>query len=151
MIKMIFEKMKEDNLTLAAAESITGGRFTAELVSRPGASKVVKGSFVCYTNDFKYDILGVSKDIEIVSEEMAIELAKSAMEKAKSSIGISFTGNASPNGMEDKERGLSWVAVTNGTDTETFEFKSNKLSRIEVIEDTVNFGLEKILNFLRKN
>ncbi len=107
MVKELFNILKQNNLTIASAESITGGAFSSLVVKEAGASEFLKGAFVCYTNEYKYNVLGVSKDIEIVSEQMAIELAESTKEKANSSIAISFTGNSSPNGIEGKLQGLT--------------------------------------------
>ncbi len=148
MIKKLFETLKQNNLTISSAESITGGRFSSLLVNEEGASKVLKGAFVCYTNEYKYNVLGVSKDIEIVSEEMAIELAINARVKANSSISISFTGNSSPDGIEGKEKGMTWIAVTDGTRTETLQFISDEESREKIILDTALKGAEVILEFI---
>ncbi len=148
MVKELFNILKENNLTIASAESITGGRFSSLIVEEAGASEFLKGAFICYTNEYKYDVLGVSKDIEIVSEQMAIELAESARIKADSSIAISFTGNSSPNGIEGKQQGLTWIAITNGNKTETFEYVSEANTRKEIIEDTAINGIKIILNFL---
>lgn len=151
MFDKLFNKLKQENLTISSAESITGGRFSSLLVNIPGASEVLKGAFVCYTNEYKYNVLGVSKDIEIVSEQMAIELAQSARLKANSDIAISFTGNSSSDGIEGKAKGLTWIAVTDGCCTQTFEYTSTKTSREEIILDTAIKGAEIILNFLGQN
>ncbi len=151
MVKKIFELLKQNNLTISSAESITGGRFSNLIVNEPGASEFFKGAFVCYTNEYKYNVLGVSKDIEIVSEEMAIQLAKAAREKANSSIAISFTGNSSANGIENKEKGMAWIAVTNGENFETFQYFSQGSTREEIINDVSANGLVIILNFLIKS
>ncbi len=151
MIKELFNTLKENNLTISSAESITGGRFSSLLVKEQGASEFLKGAFVCYTNEYKYNVLGVDKDIEIVSEEMAIQLAENARVKANSSIAISFTGNSSPDGIEGKEQGLTWIAITDGKRIETIEYTSTKEDRASIIEDTAEAGIKFILNFLGKN
>ncbi len=150
MVKELFKQLENKNLTISSAESITGGRFSSLIVQESGASKYLKGAFVCYTNEYKYNVLGVSKDIEIVSKEMSIELATNARLKANSSIAISFTGNSSPNGIEGKSQGLTWITVTNGKDLETVEYVSTKNTRIEIIEDTAKAGIEIICKFLGK-
>ncbi len=148
MVKELFELLKQNNLTISSAESITGGRFSHLIVEESGASEFLKGAFVCYTNEYKYNVLEVSKDIEIVSEEMAIQLAASARKKANSSIAISFTGNSSPDGIEGKLQGLAWIAVTNGEVTETIEFVSDKTTRQEIIDDVAKNGIQIILKFI---
>lgn len=148
MIRKIFEILKTNGQTLCSAESITGGKFSSTLISRPGASEIFNGGFICYSPEFKYNVLEVSKEIDIISEEMAIELAKSSLKKTNSDFAISFTGNASPNGIENQEKGLSWMAITDGEESKTLKFYSEKQSRIEIIEDTVEKGIEFIFNFL---
>ncbi len=150
MVKELFEILEQNNLTISSAESITGGRFSNLIVNEKGASKYHKGAFVCYTNEYKYNVLGVSKDIEIVSKEMAIELAIEARKKANSSIAISFTGNSSSNGIEGKEKGMAWMTVTDGENFITEQYFSNAGSREEIIDDVAQNGLTIILKFLRK-
>lgn len=150
MIKELFRLLDKHNMTISSAESITGGRFSSLIVKEAGASKYLKGAFVCYTNEYKYNVLEVSKDIEIVSKQMSIELVESAKAKANSSIAISFTGNSSPDGIEGKQQGLTWISITDGNTTESIEYISTKNTREEIIEDTANFGIEIICKFLRK-
>ncbi len=150
MINKLFDTLHMYNLTISSAESITGGRFSSLLVNVPGASNYLKGGFVCYTEDFKYDVLKVSRDIEIVSKEMAMELAWASKDLSGSSIAIAFTGNASESGIEGKPKGLSYIAVTDGRRTEVVEFQSRKEDREEIIEDTAIEGVRIILNFLSK-
>ncbi len=150
MVKELFNKLKQNNLTISSAESITGGRFSNLIVNESGASEFLKGAFVCYTNEYKYNVLGVSKDIEIVSKEMAIELAESAREKANSSIAISFTGNSSSDGLEGKQRGLVWIGITNGDVTNAIEYISEENTREEIINDVAKAGIKIILRFLEE-
>ncbi len=104
MVKELFELLKKNNLTLVAVESITGGKFSNLLVNEEGASSFFKGSFICYSNKFKYDILKVSKDIDVVSFEMAKQLAFNSRKLMNSNLAISFTGNSSENGIENKKK-----------------------------------------------
>ncbi len=151
MIEKLFNKLIKNKLTISAAESITGGKFSSLLTGVSGASNILQGSFICYSNEFKFNILDVSKNIDVISEQMAIELAQQTRIKANSNIAISFTGNASENGQENKPKGLSYISITNGDITEVTQFKSIETDRERIIEDTVIFGIQFILNFLEKN
>lgn len=151
MVNELFSKLKDHKLTISSAESITGGTFASTLVKVQGASEYLKGSFVCYTNEYKYNVLEVSKDIEIVSPEMAKELAINSRIKANSSISISFTGNASPKGIEGKQEGLTYIGISNGDITETYEYVSVANSREDIIIDTANEGIKLILKFIENN
>ncbi len=110
--KLLIEK----NLTIASAESCTGGLVASKLISYPGISKVYKEGFITYSNEAKINTLGVKKEIiekhGAVSEETAKEMAKCASLKSKSDIGISTTGIAGPGGgTQDKPVGLVYICV----------------------------------------
>ena len=87
-------------LTLAVAESLTGGRLADALVSIPGASRVFAGGAVCYQTQTKSTILGVNphtiNQYSVVSEEVALEMAVGAATKFGADCAISTTGVAGP-------------------------------------------------------
>ena len=94
--------MGEKGLTLALAESCTAG-LIAELIGRvSGASRVLWGSFVCYSPDAKQKMLGIDgpflKRYGLVSRETACEMAVRALETAGVSIAAAVTGVAGPFG-----------------------------------------------------
>ena len=92
--------LQEKQMTIAAAESLTGGMFQKELTAIPGAGNLLKGGVVCYTPEVKQNILKVKQEtIEthgVVSGQCAKELADNVAEIMNSDIGISFTGVAGP-------------------------------------------------------
>jgi len=102
-------------LTLATAESCTGGLVASEIVSVPGSSAYFLGSIVAYSNEAKVNLLGVSeetlKKFGAVSEQTALEMAKGALERFKSSVAISTTGIAGPGGGGQKPVGLTYFAL----------------------------------------
>lgn len=110
-------KLLCDNmLTVATAESCTGGLVSAKLISYPGISEVLNESIVTYSNEAKEKYLGVKHETlrkyGAVSEEVAKEMAIGISKAAKSQIGISTTGIAGPGGgTEEKPVGLVYVAV----------------------------------------
>jgi nicotinamide-nucleotide amidase len=107
--------VKEKNLSIAAAESLTGGLFQQELTSFPGASSVIKGGVVCYTNQVKHKVLNVKEEtIEkygVVSSECAKELAENVSSLISTDIGISFTGVAGPGELEGKPVGTVFIGI----------------------------------------
>lgn len=151
MISELFILLKKHNLKISSAESITGGTFSSLIVNEPGASNYFLGGFICYSNEFKYDILNVDKNIEIVSIEMAQQLAVNSRIKTNANISISFTGNASINGIENKQQGLSYVAISNKNEVVVLEYKSNSKEREQIIVDTAQAGLNFLINFIRQN
>ncbi|MFE8699151.1 competence/damage-inducible protein A [Cytobacillus sp. FJAT-54145] len=115
LMKVLVEKLKESNLTISCAESLTGGLFQQELTSIPGTSEVLKGGIVCYTNEVKKQILKVKREtIEekgVVSSECAAELAQNVSEILQSDIGISFTGVAGPSELEGQPVGTVFIGI----------------------------------------
>ncbi|MFZ4454220.1 competence/damage-inducible protein A [Salibacterium aidingense] len=109
-------RMFTDNgLTIAAAESITGGWFSKALVDIPGASGILEGAVTVYTEQAKTKVLGVDADViahhGAVSSECAEQMAEKVRRMYGSTIGISFTGTAGPGSIEGKEPGTVWIGV----------------------------------------
>ena len=106
---MISEAVKNllisTNLTLAAAESCTGGMVSEIITSVPGASKYFLASCVTYSYDSKTNLIGVSKETLMqhgaVSIETAAEMASGIRKVTGADIGISTTGIAGPDGGTD--------------------------------------------------
>lgn len=110
------KSLKERNLTITAAESLTGGLFQQEITSIPGASSVFKGGVVCYSNDVKQQVLQVKQETlekhGAVSEQCAQELAENAARIFATDIGISFTGVAGPDDLEGKPVGTVYIGIS---------------------------------------
>ncbi|MEH7440881.1 competence/damage-inducible protein A [Bacillus sp. JJ1122] len=108
--------LKEKDLTLTAAESLTGGMFQQELTSIPGVSRIFKGGIVCYSNEAKIGLVNVPpKTIETfgaVSSECAKELAVNAALLLNADIGISFTGVAGPDELEGRPAGTVYIGIS---------------------------------------
>ncbi|MDR2482285.1 MAG: CinA family protein [Treponema sp.] len=89
-------------LTVAAAESCTGGRIADCLARIPGASRVLWGSFVCYSIEAKDRMLGIPPDTAArfgaVSREIALAMARAALEQSGADMAVSATGLAGPEG-----------------------------------------------------
>ena len=114
--------LKEKNLTLASAESCTGGLVGKLLTDVPGASAVYLGGIISYTNEVKINILGVSEaTIEKyteVSVQTATEMAECVRKKFSSDIGVSVTGFAGPGGgTENDPVGTVYIAVATAENT----------------------------------
>ena len=114
--KIVADKLKEQNLTVATAESCTAGMLSAKLTNLSGSSQYFNGGVVCYSNALKRDVVGVDSDLldkhGAVSEEVASELASKIAKKLKSDIGIGITGIAGPKGgTEKKPVGLIFVGI----------------------------------------
>lgn len=98
----LLELCKKKKLTLATAESCTGGLVAAALSEIPGSSLVLDRGFVTYSNEAKQQMLGVTPaTIDVygaVSKECAEEMAKGALAHAQVDLAVSITGIAGPTG-----------------------------------------------------
>lgn len=96
----VLNKCVKNGLTIAFAESMTGGSACYELIKNPGASKVVKGGMTLYQKEIKSLWLNIDSQIidamGLVSQELSDLLAYRIHQQALSSIGIGITGNAGP-------------------------------------------------------
>lgn len=113
---VLSEMLVNKNLTIATAESCTGGMIASRLINYPGISSVFMEGVVTYTNEAKISRLGVKKETldkyGAVSSEVAAEMAQGIARTAGVSIGISTTGIAGPGGgSEEKPVGLVYVGL----------------------------------------
>ena len=107
--------LKARQVTVATAESMTGGSLAARLTAHPGSSAFFVGSAVVYTEAAKRDVLGVSRATldgpGVVSEECAREMARGARRLFGANLGVSLTGVAGPEEHGDKPPGTVWVGL----------------------------------------
>ena len=115
-------------LTIATAESCTGGLVGAAITAEPGASDVYLGGFVTYSNALKRALLGVPaaalEAFGAVSEEVAEEMARGARQASGADLAVSVTGIAGPGGSQHKPEGrvCFGLAQAEGIRAETVEF-----------------------------
>lgn len=138
--------LKSNNKTICTAESVTGGKIAASLVSVPGSSSYFKGSMVAYTSEIKQQLLDVKKEtidrFTLVSEEVAQEMAINARKKFATDYAIAVTGNAGPTtDNNDKSVGLVYIAIASELGITCHEFNFGQ-PREKVINRTVNKSLE---------
>jgi nicotinamide-nucleotide amidase len=153
LMNELFKELQSRGLTIACAESLTGGMFQQELTAIPGSSAVLKGGVVCYTNEVKEKVLGVKKETlennGAVSEECARELAENVASLLNADIGISFTGVAGPGSAEGKPVGTVYIGVfIKGfpVNVETFAFAgSREGNRVR----SVKYGCFSLINSLK--
>lgn len=98
--KYIVKKLKNNDFTISALESCTGGAFMSAITDIEGSSKVTEGGYVVYSDEQKKKV-GVSSEIidkyTVYSEECALEMAMVAKEKFNSTIGVGITGTIEDN------------------------------------------------------
>ena len=115
--RAVVEKLKEKGITVAAAESCTGGLIAKRLTDISGSSEVFLGGCVTYTNAAKVKLVGVSENtlsqFDAVSEQTAKEMAVGARKVLGADIGVSTTGVAGPTGgSEDAPVGTVYIGIS---------------------------------------
>jgi nicotinamide-nucleotide amidase len=146
--------LTENKLTLATAESCTGGKIAATLTSVSGASNYFKGSVVSYATSAKISILGVSKaTIErhsVVSAEVATQMALGLQKMMQVDYAIATTGNAGPaKGDSAAEVGIVFIAIATPDSVFVEEFNFGQ-PREKVIDRTVGKSLELLYKEILK-
>jgi nicotinamide-nucleotide amidase len=97
-------------LTLAVAESLTGGLMASRLVEAPGASSFFTGGVVAYDSRIKFEVLGVPEG-PVVSEECAMAMAEGVRTHLGAGVGVATTGVAGPEEMEGQRPGTVWLGL----------------------------------------
>jgi nicotinamide-nucleotide amidase len=150
----IGELLVEKSLTIATAESCTGGLLAGRLINYPGISSAFLEGFVTYSNEAKINRLGVKEETlqkyGAVSEETAREMVEGLVKTAGTDIGISVTGIAGPGGGSiEKPVGLVYVgfSVKGNCFVRKFNFTG---TREQVREQTVCNALEILRAELNK-
>ena len=112
---VVGELLHERGLSVACAESLTGGGLTERIVHVPESSRYFAGGVVAYSEEAKREVLGVSKEAlegpGMVSEECAREMARGASRMFGSDVGVSTTGVAGPEPLDGHPPGEVWIAV----------------------------------------
>ena len=149
--------LKEKNLTIATAESCTGGLVSSKLTDVSGSSDYVKLNFVTYANEAKNKILGVSWDIlntyGAVSEQCAQAMADGLNKITGCDVALCTTGIAGPTGgTEDKPVGLVYISVKYKNIITIKEIKMPPTTpRIKMKEIFTQEALKLTLSIIKEN
>ncbi len=108
--------LTDRGLTLAVAESLTGGLLAARVVDVPGASLVLRGAVVAYATDLKHRLLGVDADLLAargpVDPDVARAMARGVRERLCADVGVATTGVAGPDPQAGRPAGTVFVAAS---------------------------------------
>ncbi|MBE7074523.1 MAG: CinA family protein [Clostridiales bacterium] len=154
--QIVFEILKQKGYKVATAESCTGGLLASTLINVNGASEIIDMSFVTYSNEAKQELVYVKKETiekyNVVSEQVAKEMALGAAKHARAQIGLSTTGLAGPGG-GTKERPVGTVCfgISINGDVYTFTHIFKNISRQYIRKASVKFILKKFVEILEKN
>ena len=140
--------LRERGMTLASAESCTGGQIAQRMTALPGASQVYRGGVVSYWTDMKADVLGVSREIldryGAVSEQTARAMAQGARRITGADAAVSVTGVAGPD-PDERGNGVGLVFIGLDTPEGTFcrrcDFGRRRRDRIQELAANHAFDL----------
>ncbi len=145
------------NLSVAVAESLTGGLLVAELVAVPGASLVVRGGVVAYATDLKRSLLGVSAELLAaegpVNPEVARQMATGvrrmlSIDGIPADIGLATTGVAGPGPQDGHPAGEAYVAIAIGDRVEVLHLRLPG-TRGDIRKGVVSESLSELAKLLR--
>ncbi|MBB6459660.1 competence/damage-inducible protein A [Flammeovirga kamogawensis] len=135
--QMIMNKMIEKELTLATAESCTGGAVAKRITTLSGCSAFYNGGIVSYSNEIKMTQLDVKGETLLehgaVSEETALQMANNVRVKYNADFGIATTGIAGPGGgTKEKPVGTVWIALSTAEKTEAQLLQLTKTREVNI-------------------
>jgi nicotinamide-nucleotide amidase len=149
LVRRLQEACLARGLTVATAESCTGGLVAAALTANPGSSGYVRGGVVAYADEIKIAALDVPASTlaehGAVSEETALAMAEGARRRLAVDVAVSVTGVAGPDGgTPTKPVGLTWIAVAGPSGT-TAERRVWPGDREANRRDSVRLAIEVLL------
>jgi nicotinamide-nucleotide amidase len=154
LLNKISFQLKKQHLTVATAESCTGGLIAHTLTNISGSSDYFDRGIISYSNRAKIELLGIPetmlKEHGAVSEEVAKAMAEGVRKKSNVDIGLATTGIAGPTGgTKEKPVGLVYIAVSTADSIEVkrFQFSGNRLQNKE---STCNAALTILLDYLTR-
>ena len=146
--------LTQQGMTIATAESCTGGRLAAALNTQSGSSAYYMGSVVAYANEVKEQVLGVQHDTLVqhgaVSEQTVRQMAEGVRALMHTDYAIATSGIAGPTGgTPDKPVGTVWIAwaTPTGTETQCFHFGAAR-EREQITYRAVTTALVKLIQSL---
>ena len=151
----IVKILKEYNLKISCAESCTGGLFVSSIVAVPDASSVLQASFVTYSEQSKVKFVNVCEDTllkyGVVSENVAVEMAKGVCDTAECDVGVAITGYAGPASCdEDKTVGTVCFGFCINGITVSSEKHFGDVGRNVVRELSCVYAADTLLKLLKK-
>ncbi len=146
--------LMQSGLTLATAESCTGGIISSAITSISGASKVFELGLTTYSSRVKNEILGVNSDTlsehGAISRQTAREMAKKVRRLAGSDIGVSVTGVAGPDPCEGKSVGTVYIAIADHAQVAVNKLSITNADRSQVRLAASMAVLKLIENYIKE-
>jgi len=147
-VTSVYKKCLKKGLTIAFAESMTGGGLSYAMTKIPGASKVLIGGVVAYQVEQKVSLLGIDplciETLGVVSSEVSKQMAINVSHLMKSDIGIGITGNAGPTRSDEKADLEGYVCIYMNKQPHIFHLDFKDLSREKAIKKAISYTYEQL-------
>lgn len=151
-IKEVFNLLKKNELRVSTAESFTGGGIASRIVSIAGASDIFSLSLICYSNQAKMQLLGVSSETlttyGAVSAQTVSEMLDGLEKIGQADVVVATSGNAGPTAEKDDEVGVYYIGVMHN-DKKLIRRYHHIGSRKQVIDNGISDSLDLIAEILR--
>ena len=152
--KKVFNKLRKKKLTIAVAESFTGGLLSASIISIPKASEIYKFGLITYSNESKSKLLKIPNKIlaknGAVSRKTCIYMVKNLSGISKADVCISTTGIAGPSGGKvNKPVGLVYIGIKFKRKILCKKLLIQKKQRNHIQKETVKRTLKFLNNYLK--
>jgi PncC family amidohydrolase len=148
-LRSLHDILRQRRLTIAVAESCTGGLVAAALTELPGSSRSFLGGMVTYANAVKIEVLGVDEAMisahGAVSAEVAAQMAQGARTAFGADVGIGVTGIAGPDSEGGKPVGLTFIAAHHGDQSLVREYNwtgDRAFNRAASVEAAISLAAE---------
>ncbi|MFC7431863.1 MULTISPECIES: CinA family protein [unclassified Agrococcus] len=134
-----------DGVSLAVAESLTGGLLTDALATSDGSGEWLRGGIVAYATEVKRELLGV--DGPVISQHCAVQMADAARRLLRADVGVGITGVGGPDRQEDQPVGTVFIACTthDGSILEEHAFEGDAA---EIVDASIEHALRVLLRTL---
>lgn len=137
---------KRRNLSLAVAESLTGGMLSNRLAAAPDASEWFAGGVVAYSRKVKHGLLAVPPG-PVVSKEAAVAMATGAARVLQADVAVAVTGVGGPDEQDGEPPGTVWLAVCNNNGAWSASYRFDG-SPVEICERTCDQALRVLIGEL---
>jgi CDP-diacylglycerol--glycerol-3-phosphate 3-phosphatidyltransferase len=152
LVRRMHELLRQRTLTVAVAESCTGGMLAAAITDQPGSSAYFKGGVVAYSNEIKERLLEVPAELlerhGAVSAEVAQAMAEGARRQLRADLAVSVTGIAGPDAEgTEKPAGLThvWLAAGDGGEGRRFVFGGDRwANRRQAVSEALSLLLARV-------
>jgi nicotinamide-nucleotide amidase len=144
LARAVLEAARRSAVTIAVAESLTGGRLAAALTAHPGASQVFRGSVTVYATDLKAAILGVDSEllaqVGAVDPEVARQMAQGVRRLCGVDLALATTGVAGPDPQDGQPVGRVYTAIATVSDAQSIGWHFSG-DRARIQDDSVRAAL----------